>query len=326
MLVFVGAIAFPAWLGLQAGLWHLPGEADADVPLGTGEQGVAALGWPHDARGLATGDGLVVWDHRTGDQRGLWSYEVPSGRARLLLDRRHTGPVNGRLHMDGRLVAWRGRDGLGVEGYDVVTGRRFSLGEAPCIAGPVVSKRTLVWAEVAGDVGSVIRQENVVTGEVSARRVQGEVREVAAWGRTLAWTAAEGDGATQLWLLERRGDGPRALARRAAHLTAGGDAVAWSRPAKGGSVIELWDCREHRRRTVCRTSARVSGLAVSDALVAWSQGDEGDLWCCARDSGAPQALCELDGAQVAPAILGDAVLWADRRDGTWQLYRAEAAR
>jgi len=329
--VFVSAFAVPGLIAYSTGILPSAGRDPGADPMSAGpEFRVTSLSWPEKALGLASTPQRVVWEQRSDDRAasGLWAYEMETRLPFRLLGPRDVGRSNGFPSTDGATVAWaavpRGADdgSLEVRAFDSDTRRRFTVaahGAAPRGAG-----NTIVWIDTGGErraPRTTVAGRNTVTEERFFITADAEVREVAAWGRWVAWTTGPRD-ASHVWVTDRRRQARYQLSATGTAVAVDQHRVVWAaRVGKGQSAILVWNQRTRRSKELCRVPAAVRSLHLEGDLVVWAQDSGGgDIWAYDFKRRRAFPVCSDAAEQASPVLVGRIVFWADRRSGRWELY------
>ena len=329
--VFVSASAVPGLLAYTTGILPTAGDSShSDALIASPEFRVTTLSWPDKALGLTSTPQRVVWEQRSGEPAtsGLWAYEIERQIPFRLLSPRNVGRSSGFPSMDGATVAWAARAPgkasglLQIRAFDSDTRRRFTVSTHG--ADPQGSGNTIVWIDTGGErraPRTTVAGRNTVTDERFAISADGVVREVAAWGPWVVWTTGPREAAN-VWATDRRAGTRYQLSRAGTGVAVDRKRVVWSGKAgKSDSVIVAWNQRSRRSKELCRVPAHARSLDIEGDLVVWAQDSGGgDIW--AYDFGRRRAfpVCDQDGKQARPVLVGRTVFWADHRSGQWELY------
>ena len=328
---FAAMALVPAVFAYTTGV--LPGPAQASAgsavaPAG-GARAVASLAWPKGALGLTATDTTVLWEQRDPSESvaGLWSYDVPSGATKKLLERSELGKAAGFPSATGDLIAWAawtGRRGDGppaINAYDTASLRRWTVtrrGRAPIAAGDSV-----VWVAPGRGGDDVIRSSNALTDGEYSITADGRVRDVAAWGSWAAWISGRGTTGA-VWAASRHGATRYRLAAAGTAVAIDQDRIVWAAAvSRHTSAIVSWDRRSSRSTVLCRLAGSVSSISLSRGYIAWVTARDAtgpQVWAYASDTGKASVVDGSRSRQASPVIVAGKVYWADDRSGHWQLY------
>jgi len=195
-------------------------------------------------------DRFVVWlEAPASDAREAvaWVHEIARGRRARLDD---VQGISQSPAVSGTTGVWEA-EGAGtgspqIRGVDLVTGRRFSLGESG--GGEIVISGTLVaWA--AGRAGPAAPPLITVVDLADGRRwsiapysegQEGSLLGIALAGRTLVWARATAAHTDQILAYDLDGPAVRVIAQATDLVppSADGDLVVWAQPsAEGGTQV-----------------------------------------------------------------------------------------
>lgn len=328
--VFVSASAIPGFLAYSTGVLPSAGQRSNGGPLSASpEFRVTSLGWPDKALGLTSTPQRVVWEQRSGDRAasGLWAYDVRTQLPFRLLGPRDVGRSIGFPSMDGATVAWAAQapgadDGaLEIRAFDTDTRRRFTVSAHG--ADPRATGNAIVWIDTGGRRGAprtTVAGRNTVTDERFFIAADGVVRDVAAWGSWVAWTAGPRDEA-RVWVEDRRRQARFRLSAAGTGVAVDRQRVVWAaRVGKDKSAIIVWNPRTRHAKELCRVPADARSLDLDGSLVVWAQDSGGDIWAYDFNRRRAFPVCSDGAEQASPVLVGRTVFWADRRSGQWELY------
>jgi hypothetical protein len=324
LILAVFVLAFGATGAIVVGSGVLTQTArSAGLPASAPQDRVIALAWPSRGLRLGATAGGVVWEQRSADPSvsGLWRYDPRTGVADHLLARSELGRTAGWLAAFGSTVTWTCRTRHGgaaqVRCFDTETRRCFtatSHGTSPAGSG-----RTIVWVEARGPRagrGTVVACLDLVTDLRFDLRADGPVREVATSGRWVIWLARGAICAASATSSRSQ------LATRATALAADAQHVVWAARVGGGrTAIVVWDPGRQSSRELCRVHGTVTALALSERLVAWTQGSDGGVGACDLGNGRRWVVGDAAAPGIGPVVVSRTVFWAERRGGSWELCR-----
>ena len=212
--------------------------------------GAAATAGSASAPSMA--DSFVVWlEAPASDARDavVWVYEISQGRRTRLAGVRG---ISQSPAVSGTTAVWEtGGGAVGppqIRGADLVSGRRFSLGESGGAGGLIISGTLVAWAAARPDPATpvVITVVDVANGRrwsiaPYSEGLGGSLLGIALAGRTLIWARATSAAqADQILAYDLDTSAVRVVAQAADVVppAADGDVVVWAQPsAEGGTQV-----------------------------------------------------------------------------------------
>jgi hypothetical protein len=333
--VFVLAAALTGFIAYTSGVLPAPTAASADaVTEATGPESlVTTLAWPKEALGLGATNDLVVWEQRDRSKAvaGLWAYDVTLQQQYRLLGPVSVGAGAGHPGASGDTVvwaAWAGRRGAGVpriEAYNEMTMRRWTVAEHG--RDPLVTLNTILWIDRGGGATAAddaLRGANSVTDEELSIPVDGRVRDVSISGKWLAWVSGRGDKGA-VWAGSLDSPSGDKLAKAGAAVAADRERVVWAgAPGRRSTAILSWSRGDDRAKVLCRVPGAATSLVLGRRAAVWVTTDpagDGDIWAYDFTHERASIVSGNSAPQASPVLVGDTVYWADRRSGSWELYR-----
>ena len=211
----------------------------------------------------------------------VWAYEISRGRRARLED---VQGISRSPAVSGTTAVWE-TDGGGtgtsqIRGVDLVTGRRFSLGESGGASELIISGTVVAWA--AGRPDPAAPPLITVVDLADRRRwsiapysegQEGSLLGIALAGRTLVWARATAAHTDQILAYDLDGAAVRVIAQAADFVppAADGDLVVWAQPStEGGTqVIGVRLSRGEPFPIASVPGGSVRSVLVSGKTVAW---------------------------------------------------------
>jgi hypothetical protein len=238
-----------------------------------------------DAPAPSLSDSFAVWlQAPTAGPSGavVWTYEIAHGRRARLAG---VHGVSQSPAVSGTMVVWEAFTGTGTQrifGADLVTGRRFSLGESDGASQLIISGTLVAWA--GPRPGTAEPPVITVVDLTDGRRwhlapYAGEKGVDLVWmtlaGRTLVWARTAAAGTTvQILAYDLEQGTVRMLAQGAGLLgpAADGDLVVWAQTSSGGGtrIIGLRLSRGDPFTVAAVSGGRVQEVFASRETCAWS--------------------------------------------------------